>query len=118
LLRLGRGSTVADSVRSVLLEGAPAEPSAQTRPVAALDWPLVVTTNYDDLYPAAVHQRELAVGLLARGSIGDAERRELLTTLARVPRQGAAARRDAARIRGRDRGRRVRYADGGDVTVR
>lgn len=59
-LRLGGGEAVADSVRKALLEHGPAMPPPQTGALASLYWPLVVTTNYDDLYAAAVHQVALA----------------------------------------------------------
>ncbi|SFO74512.1 SIR2-like domain-containing protein [Geodermatophilus dictyosporus] len=58
-LRHGRGQSTADSVRDALLEGEPSSAPPQTTALAAADWPLVMTTNYDDLFLAAAHQRAL-----------------------------------------------------------
>lgn len=48
---------LAEGVRTAL-GGEPCRTPAQILPVAGLHWPLVVTTNYDDLYVAAVHGQE------------------------------------------------------------
>ncbi len=74
-LRFGRGMQAADSVREALLEAGTGEPPAQTRALANLCWPLVLTTNYDDLYAAAVHQRALGTRLYSRERTSDHERR-------------------------------------------
>ena len=73
-LRLGRGETVADSVSKALLENGPAAPPPQTRALASLYWPLVLTTNYDDLFAAAVH--ELALTRRWAAKAPEDERRE------------------------------------------
>ena len=57
VLRLGRAVGTANAIRDVLLVDGPAEPPPQTRALAQMDWPLVLSTNYDDLYPTAVHQK-------------------------------------------------------------
>lgn len=74
-LRLGAGEMVAESVEAVLVEKAPGEPPAQPVALAALHWPLVVSTNYDDLYVAAVHQRELRTRIGSRKDAPELERR-------------------------------------------
>ncbi|WP_461189939.1 hypothetical protein [Arthrobacter sp. Z4-13] len=73
-LRLGHGEMVADSVSKALLEHGPAAPPPQTHALASLYWPLVLTTNYDDLYPAAVHEMALTRPWAAKAP--EDERRE------------------------------------------
>jgi hypothetical protein len=58
-LQRSHGMSTADGVRSALLTAGPAAPPPNTMALASLDWPLVLTTNYDHLYVAAVHQLEL-----------------------------------------------------------
>lgn len=50
------GRSTTDSLRDALLEGEPAAAPPQTTALASASWPLVMTTNYDDLFLAAVHQ--------------------------------------------------------------
>lgn len=57
-LRLEGGpDKAAGAVRDALLESGPAPPPSSTATLARFDWPLVLTTNYDDLYVAAVHAK-------------------------------------------------------------
>jgi SIR2-like domain len=77
ILRLAHDRDTPRSVSAALLEESPHLPPAQTEALAAGHWPLVLTTNYDDLYLAAVHQRSLRSRVLARRRTGDRERREL-----------------------------------------
>jgi hypothetical protein len=59
-LRLEGGTgQVVSAVREALLESGPAPPPPSTATLARLHWPLVLTTNYDDLYVAAVHEGSL-----------------------------------------------------------
>lgn len=74
-LRLGRGLTTSEIVREVLLERGPAAPPEATRALAGLRWPLVLTTNYDDLFVAAAHQVALRDSRNTRDRTEDAERR-------------------------------------------
>jgi hypothetical protein len=60
-IRFGSREELADAVAAVLLVDGPAEAPAQTRALARLFWPLVLTTNYDDLYVAAAHEEHLRV---------------------------------------------------------
>jgi hypothetical protein len=56
-LRFGSGKSLADAVRSALPEKTgPRSPPPQTKAVANIYWPLVMTTNYDDLYLAEAHE--------------------------------------------------------------
>jgi hypothetical protein len=73
--RLGLGIPAAESVREALLEGGPAAPPHATAALAALHWPLVLSTNYDDLYVAAVHQRQLQTHRYHRRRTSELERR-------------------------------------------
>lgn len=73
-LRFGRGMPTAEIVRRTLLESRPDRPPPQTRALADLDWPLVISTNYDDLYPAAVHQKALGTRSFRRSDSEDVER--------------------------------------------
>jgi hypothetical protein len=73
--RLGHGTLAAGSVRAALLEAGPGAPPDQTVALARWDWPLVLSTNYDDLYIAAVHERELNSELYQRKNMSDLERR-------------------------------------------
>ena len=85
-LRLGRGLSTSDVVDRVLLSDGPQEPPRQTQALAGLPWPLVLSTNYDDLYPASVHQRELGTRRLGRPRTGEGERREpVVRVLGRSP---------------------------------
>ncbi len=59
VLRHGQGQETADSVRDALLEDRPSSAPPQTAAIAAAHWPLVMATNYDDLFLAAAHQRAL-----------------------------------------------------------
>lgn len=79
-LRLGSSEAVVESIRKALLENGPAEPPPQTRALASLYWPLVISTNYDDLYPAAVHQVALAERWALKSP--DAERRAPIVNIA------------------------------------
>ena len=55
-----RGERLGDVVRAVLSNGGgTSPPPPQTEALAALTWPLVVTTNYDDLYVEAAHHAHL-----------------------------------------------------------
>ena len=75
LRRQGGEQRAVAAVREALLVSATAEPPSSTTKLASLDWPLVLTTNYDDLYAAAVHQRFLHQRIGARPLTDDAERR-------------------------------------------
>jgi hypothetical protein len=74
-LRLGQGLTTSGIVAEVLLERGPAAPPEATRALADLRWPLVLTTNYDDLYVAAAHQVTLRSARLTRDPTEEAERK-------------------------------------------
>jgi hypothetical protein len=75
-LRLEGGlDKVAGAVRDALLESGPAPPPSATATLARFDWPLVLTTNYDDLYVAAVHAEFLSTRIGGRQRTGDTERR-------------------------------------------
>lgn len=52
-IRHDPGRDIAEVVRSVLVAD-PQEPPPQIKELARLHWPLVLSTNYDDFYPAAV----------------------------------------------------------------
>jgi hypothetical protein len=58
-LRRGSGDGVADAVSAALLSNGPGRPPPQSEALASVFWPLVVTTNYDDLYLAAAHAAHL-----------------------------------------------------------
>jgi SIR2-like domain len=58
-LRFGSREGVADGVSAALLARGPGKPPPQTEALASIFWPLVVTTNYDDLYLAAAHEAHL-----------------------------------------------------------
>jgi len=74
-LRFGSGETLADAVRLVLSDGTQPIPR-QTVKLARIFWPLVVTTNYDDLYLAAAHKAHLAERARARARMRLEEKRE------------------------------------------
>jgi hypothetical protein len=73
--RLGMGILYAESVRAALLENGAGAPPLTTVALAALHWPLVLTTNYDDLYVAAVHQLMLGTRRGGRPRTSEIERR-------------------------------------------
>ena len=76
VIRLNGGvSGIAAAVRQALLTSEPQLPPASTKALARLPWPLVMTTNYDDLYAAAVHQRLLGERIGSRTRTSDVERR-------------------------------------------
>ena len=58
-LRLSKGEELGDVVAEALLSRGPGRPPPQTAALARVFWPLVVTTNYDDLYIAAAHEIHL-----------------------------------------------------------
>jgi SIR2-like domain len=59
-LRFGSGKSLAEAVRLALLkEPGARSPPPQTKAVANIFWPLVMTTNYDDLYLAEAHEAHL-----------------------------------------------------------
>jgi len=60
-MRLDPNKSLVHGVRSALTTK-PAPPPGQTLALAAVHWPLVLTTNYDDLYMAAAHKAILASG--------------------------------------------------------
>jgi hypothetical protein len=75
-LRLERGTgQVVDAVRGALLESGPAPPPSSTAALARFYWPLVLTTNYDDLYVAAAHAEFLRTRVGVRRNTSEAERR-------------------------------------------
>jgi hypothetical protein len=75
-LRLEGGfDKVVSAVRDALLESGPAPPSTSTAAMALLHWPLVLTTNYDDLYVAAVHEEFLGTRIGTRPPTSDVERK-------------------------------------------
>jgi hypothetical protein len=55
VLRFSLEKDFATEIRSALSKG-PVSPPRQTKELARIFWPLVVTTNYDDLYIAAAHE--------------------------------------------------------------
>jgi hypothetical protein len=71
----GHDGVVAAVRRALMLEGDSAEPPPSTRKLASLYWPLVLTTNYDDLYIGAVHERLLGSRVARRGRTSEIERR-------------------------------------------
>jgi hypothetical protein len=72
VLRFRVGSmSFADEVRAALSKG-PVRPPPQTTELASIFWPLVVTTNYDDLYLAAAHE-----AYVSRPEVGLGEKREV-----------------------------------------
>ena len=75
-LRLEGGmDQVVAAVRDALLKSGPAPPPASTATLARLHWPLVLTTNYDDLYVAAAHEKFLRKRIGKRRHTSEAERR-------------------------------------------
>jgi hypothetical protein len=75
-LRLEGGfDNVVSAVRDALLESGPAPPPTSTATMARLHWPLVLTTNYDDLYVAAVHEAFLGTRIGTRLPTSEVERR-------------------------------------------
>jgi hypothetical protein len=75
LRREGGADRVADAVREALLESDQGSPTKPTATLARFQWPLVLTTNYDDLYVAAVHEEFLRTRIGTRKNTSDAERR-------------------------------------------
>ncbi|MEJ7812084.1 MAG: SIR2 family protein [Gemmatimonadaceae bacterium] len=67
-LKLNQGAVFSSALRRALFTVA-AEPPPQTVALAAIWWPLVVTTNYDDLYVSAREARETAGGRQAAGRL-------------------------------------------------
>jgi hypothetical protein len=77
-LRLEGGMDhVVNAVRDALVRSGPALPPSSTAALARLDWPLVLTTNYDDLYVAAVHAEFLGTRRGKRPRTSENERRTL-----------------------------------------
>jgi hypothetical protein len=75
-LRLAGGlDKAAGAVRAALLESGQAPPPPSTATLAGFNWPLVLTTNYDDLYIAAVHAEFLGTRIGERQRTGDEERK-------------------------------------------
>jgi hypothetical protein len=72
-LRLAKGEELGDVVAKALLSRGPEGPPPQTTALADVFWPLVVTTNYDDLYVAAAHERHLESSRRRRRSGGERE---------------------------------------------
>lgn len=86
-LRLEGGMDhVVNAVRDALLKSGPAPPPPSTVALARIDWPLVLTTNYDDLYVAAVHAEFLGTRRGKRPRTSEEERRTLpLEVVGRSP---------------------------------
>lgn len=74
-LRLGQGRPTSEIIAGALLEGAPAPPTDSAAALAEHHWPLVLSTNYDDLYPAAAQQAALSEPRNMRKNTDESERR-------------------------------------------